>query len=728
MQDSLLQYFGESEISFDQFVIQTPSGQVLKDKQLVKLEPQVLTFLLLLIRHKDHIVSRDEIVAEVWAGKKASDDAIRALVKKLRIALGDNARAPKFLKTVPLKGYLFIMPVHIEFHQEDWWRSKYVIYGALIVAVILITLLVQSQFGSFESNEKKEKRDVTVSTITQMKGSEVSPHLSKNDRLLYSHRGPNDKSTHLYVKNLTSAVSKRLTWDTANYTDGIFSRDASQAIVKRREGDDETFVLFNFDPTGELLNAEAVVLDEALTLQRISAISYSHNGESLYLFGESKGKLNIAKENESIQSAQVNYGLIRYNIASKESVVLALPVPLGARVVDAKESDDGELLAVLIQSEAHADIHLVELESKITLFVKRIPSLTNSFVWAPDGESITFVTATSELLNLNLQRQRLYAWTGLPMAVSDVVSQCGEYCFVVKEKEADLVNIVERPFVFNPQQYMSATQFSLSSNDRFPTYFNNGEGIYFLSLTNDALSLQRHIDGQPLESIYELPKTSNIQSFSLSPNEKRFTGELDGRIVVYDVDMGTLTFISSGLQKHTNPVWVNNDSVLYKQQSDGASLLYLHDVSSNQFTTLAKGIALIKPLSDEQWLVVDDKFQAYILTTNDITTLTIDMLTADNKVADVDSINNANFVFDGNALYFLSDVDNTPMLNQIELSSRVLNRKALGLLSVLPQFDIHPNAQRMLVVESSLAQSNLIRVDGLTLATRQVNQVVTETP
>ena len=102
MQDSLLQYFGESEITFDQFSIKTPSGEVLKEGQVIKLEPQVLSFLLLLIRRKEHVVSREEIITEVWAGKKASDDAIRALVKKLRIALGDNARAPKFVKTVPL--------------------------------------------------------------------------------------------------------------------------------------------------------------------------------------------------------------------------------------------------------------------------------------------------------------------------------------------------------------------------------------------------------------------------------------------------------------------------------------------------------------------------------------------------------------------------------------------------------------------------------------------------
>lgn len=118
MQDSLIKYFAKSEIAFDHFVIEMPSGLLLKDGQPNKLEPQILRFLLLLIKHKDQIVTRAEIVLQVWGDKKVSDDAIRALVKKLRIALGDNARAPRFIKTVPLQGYLFIMPTKLNFIRQ----------------------------------------------------------------------------------------------------------------------------------------------------------------------------------------------------------------------------------------------------------------------------------------------------------------------------------------------------------------------------------------------------------------------------------------------------------------------------------------------------------------------------------------------------------------------------------------------------------------------------------
>ncbi|MFT6330373.1 MAG: DNA-binding winged helix-turn-helix (wHTH) protein [Bermanella sp.] len=780
MQDSLLQYFGESEISFDHFVIKTPSGSVLKDTKPVRLEPQVFTFLLLLIRHKDHIVSRDEIIAQVWMGKKASDDAIRSLVKKLRIALGDNARAPKFLKTVPLQGYLFIMPVHIEFNQSNWWQSKYVMYGTSAVAIISITLLLQAKFGTFNRNENKPKRDVLVSTITQMKGAEVSPYLSKNERLLFSHRGINDTSLQLYVKDLNAVVSKRVTWDSADYVEGIFSSDASQAIVKRKDGNEESLILFNFDANFNVVDFQEIKLDNAILSQRINAISYSQDDNNLYLFDEankndaftSSALLNsdstnttdvllspvdnveneaelsddsytayteVIDQNVNIQVQAINFGLIRYNIESTQSVVLAFPVPKGSRVIDAKESADGEFLGVLIRDANHADIYIQELNSKETKLVKRVPWLSNSLVWAADNSSITFSTEGGELLNLNIAKQRLYSWGELPVKASEVVSQCGEYCFVIKEREADLINIVERPFVFNNQAYISTNQFSLTSNDRFPQYFGQTTGIYFLSLCDNVLAIKRYVDGKGVESIYELPRTSDINSLVLSPNENLFAGELDGRIFLYNLNMRTFMFLTSTASKNTNPVWITDDIVLYQQAQSEGSVIYAHDVVSNKVKVQAKGLQFIKPVGKNQWLLVDEKSQGYLYKSSssesdvrksesELPVFSPDLLHENMKFADLDSISSSGFHVLNDGLFFISHHNGLYLMNRVALDTGELESRDLGRQSVLPQFDIHPNMQKMLLVESSLAQSNLLKVDGLTLTTRQINQVVTETP
>ncbi len=742
MQDSLLQYFGESEITFDQFSIKTPSGEVLKEGQVIKLEPQVLSFLLLLIRRKEHVVSREEIITEVWAGKKASDDAIRALVKKLRIALGDNARAPKFVKTVPLQGYLFIMPVELEFNQADWWRSKYFFYGISASVIILITLLVQAQFGSFQANPEGSLREVSISKITEMKGSEVSPYLSKNNKLLFSHRGDGDQSLQLYVKDLNSMSLKRLTWGAASFTDGIFSPDASQAIVSKHENGIASLLLLNFDQVFNITGVEPIELDESFDSQKVSAISYSINGGSLYLFAD-------ALTNPDINSA-ISRGLIHYNVESKNSVVLVFPLTTDSIVIDAIESNDGKLLAVLSHTDGKAEIHVQNLATKEIILSKIVPELPNSMVWAADGRSMTFATNKGNLLNLNIPKELIYLWSGLPIDVSEVVSECGEYCFVVKEQESDLLNVVERPSPFKEQIYISTLQFSLASTDRFPSYFDAGKGIFFVSLSDNKLVLNRYVDGGDVEAIYELPKTNDFNSLILSPDEKVFAGELDGRIFLYSLDNGAFSFLTSASVNSKNPVWsLNGEELFYQQVTQNKSVIYAQDIVSNKIRVKAEGLIFIKPLDSTRWLLVDEKRQAYLYqnsiqatsVTEDeeqiqpipaaptgMTVFSNETLSASLKFAELDNVSSNDFDVENEALFFINTSANSSFLNKLELETNTLETVELKAAAILHQLDIHPNTQKMLTVEYSLSQSNLLKVDGLILQPRQVNQVITETP
>ena len=80
---------------------------------VLKLERIPLEILVLLLEHRDEIVTRDQIVSRVW-GKGVfldTDNSIRGAVRKLRQALKDDAETPRFIQTVTGQGYRFIAPV-----------------------------------------------------------------------------------------------------------------------------------------------------------------------------------------------------------------------------------------------------------------------------------------------------------------------------------------------------------------------------------------------------------------------------------------------------------------------------------------------------------------------------------------------------------------------------------------------------------------------------------------
>jgi TolB-like protein/DNA-binding winged helix-turn-helix (wHTH) protein len=84
-----------------------------RGSHVLKLERIPLEILVLLVEHKDEIVTRDEIVSRAW-GKGVffdTDNSIRGAIRKLRQALKDDAECPRFIQTVTGQGYRFIAPV-----------------------------------------------------------------------------------------------------------------------------------------------------------------------------------------------------------------------------------------------------------------------------------------------------------------------------------------------------------------------------------------------------------------------------------------------------------------------------------------------------------------------------------------------------------------------------------------------------------------------------------------
>src|ERR1700735_4397387 len=81
-----------------------------RGSHVLKLERIPLEILVLLVEHKDGIVTRDEIVSRIW-GKGIfldTDNSIRGAIRKLRQALKDDAVSPRFIQTVTGQGYRFI--------------------------------------------------------------------------------------------------------------------------------------------------------------------------------------------------------------------------------------------------------------------------------------------------------------------------------------------------------------------------------------------------------------------------------------------------------------------------------------------------------------------------------------------------------------------------------------------------------------------------------------------
>jgi TolB-like protein/DNA-binding winged helix-turn-helix (wHTH) protein/tetratricopeptide (TPR) repeat protein len=91
------------------FAIDPRSGEVRQGADTSRLQPQALALLLVLVEEPGRVVTREELRRRLWPDTTvAFDDGLNHAVARLRDALHDSAHAPKFIETVPRKGYRFV--------------------------------------------------------------------------------------------------------------------------------------------------------------------------------------------------------------------------------------------------------------------------------------------------------------------------------------------------------------------------------------------------------------------------------------------------------------------------------------------------------------------------------------------------------------------------------------------------------------------------------------------
>jgi DNA-binding winged helix-turn-helix (wHTH) protein/TolB-like protein len=102
-------------LRFGEFELNTSSGELRQSERLVRLQPQPTKVLVLLAQRAGQLVSRDELQAAVWGSQTIVDyeNGLNWSIRKIRETLGDDPLNPKFIETVPKKGYRFVAHVTV---------------------------------------------------------------------------------------------------------------------------------------------------------------------------------------------------------------------------------------------------------------------------------------------------------------------------------------------------------------------------------------------------------------------------------------------------------------------------------------------------------------------------------------------------------------------------------------------------------------------------------------
>ena len=112
------------KFSFDNHILDTNLRELRRDRKLVATQPQVFDLLVHLLKHRDHVVSRDNLIELVWGGRTVSDSTLDSRINAARNAIGDNGKEQRLIRTIPRKGVRFVGAVNGARDAQSWPRAR----------------------------------------------------------------------------------------------------------------------------------------------------------------------------------------------------------------------------------------------------------------------------------------------------------------------------------------------------------------------------------------------------------------------------------------------------------------------------------------------------------------------------------------------------------------------------------------------------------------------------
>src|SRR6267143_5255258 len=126
-------------LHFDIFELDLRAGELRKSGVKLRLQGQPLQVLAILLQRAGNLVTREELRSQLWPADTFVDfdHSLHNAIARLREVLGDSADTPRYIETLPRRGYRFIAPV-----EEVQTQAPASVRGSKTRAALALTLLI----------------------------------------------------------------------------------------------------------------------------------------------------------------------------------------------------------------------------------------------------------------------------------------------------------------------------------------------------------------------------------------------------------------------------------------------------------------------------------------------------------------------------------------------------------------------------------------------------------
>jgi len=244
-----------SIVRFGEFTVDLRSGELWRGGDRIILPDQLLRILALLLRQPGNLVAREDLRRELWATDTFVDfeHGLNAAIKRLRDVLGDSATTPRFIETLPRRGYRFIAAVDaVPVHQETERsvvdsptaaparpRSRVrLVWAAAVIAPVVVTAVVVLTTRRLQESTDRRADAVSGGRLVRMtstSGLNVDPALSPDGSLLaYASDRAGVGNLDIWIQPVGGSPLQ-ITNSPGDEIEPSFSPDGTQLVFARAE-------------------------------------------------------------------------------------------------------------------------------------------------------------------------------------------------------------------------------------------------------------------------------------------------------------------------------------------------------------------------------------------------------------------------------------------------------------------------------------------------------------
>ncbi|MEO8051800.1 MAG: winged helix-turn-helix domain-containing protein [Acidobacteriota bacterium] len=547
------------------FEVDFARSQLTKQGRRVKLQDLPFRLLAALLEHAGGTVTREQLRERLWGDTVVDfDDGLHTAIRKLREALGDSATHPRFIETVPRRGYRFLAPVSTitDTHDEEAvgievakdpalgassevaaGRRFVPFYAWIIGASILALGSLVVLFSKYTQNRVPPAE---VLPITSYRGVQRNPALSpEGTQVAFTWDGGTGNNLDLYVQNIDGTGRVKLTSDGAPVLYPVWSPNGRTIAFVRN---------------GEIFLIPAVGGRETkITTAAGNGLSWSADSRT------------IAFSDREVQGPA--FAIFLISLHSRERRRLTNPAVSKEIDVWPAFSPDGNDVAFVRGITTATDVYRVPTSGGVPTRVALVGRPLRGLIWSPDSQYLLVATGsrTPGLLAIPADA---HDWTQLDridIAGSDVYEPS-----VITRGRRHEVDLAYAHEISNWDVWGTSTgreqsapiPLAASSRvDQAPSFSSDGLRLAFSSARSgyDEIWISMADGSQPRQLTHFNAGTASSPRWSPDGQRIAFDATIDNNrdIYVTRADGGSAVRMTREVSAEGQPSWSQNGQWLY---------------------------------------------------------------------------------------------------------------------------------------------------------------------